>query len=69
MVVGGILGFKACFRKEDEMDDRNIFIDHGTDYKEMTKELLRASDLIGRIPDRSCRVGIKPNLVSPSPAS
>lgn len=51
------------------MDDRNIFIDHGTDYKEMTKELLRASDLIGRIPDRSCRVGIKPNLVSPSPAS
>lgn len=51
------------------MDDKNIFIDHGTAYKEMTKELLEASDLIGRIPDRSCRVGIKPNLVSPSAAS
>lgn len=51
------------------MDDKNIFINHGTAYKEMTKELLEASDLIGRIPDRSCRVGIKPNLVSPSVAS
>ncbi|MCI9545876.1 MAG: DUF362 domain-containing protein [Lachnospiraceae bacterium] len=51
------------------MDKKEILVNHGTNYKEMTKELLEASDLIGRIPDRSCKVGIKPNLVSPSKAS
>lgn len=51
------------------MDNKDILINQGTDYKEMTKELLKASDLIGRIPDRSCKIGIKPNLVSPSEAS
>ena len=46
------------------MDNKDILINQGTDYKEMTKELLKASDLIGRIPDRSCKIGIKPNLAA-----
>ena len=51
------------------MDQKDILVSQGTNYKKMTRELLEASDLIGRIPDRSCKVGIKPNLVSPSRAS
>lgn len=35
----------------------------------MTKELLVAADLAGLIPDRGCRIGIKPNLVAPGDAS
>ena len=41
---------------------------YGTDYKDMTKTLLGATDLAGRIGDRSKRVGIKPNLVTAAPA-
>ena len=40
----------------------------GTGYKEMTKTLLYAADLASRIGDRKTRIGIKPNLVTPSPA-
>ena len=40
----------------------------GTGYKEMTKTLLYAADLASRIGDRKMRIGIKPNLVTPSPA-
>ena len=39
----------------------------GTDFKKMTKDLLRAAELSGHIGDRKKRVGIKPNLVCPSP--
>lgn len=42
---------------------------YGTDYKEMTIELLKESALSDIIGDRERRIGIKPNLVSPSPAS
>lgn len=48
--------------------DSRIWKVYGTDYKEMTKTLLAAADLAGRIGDRSLRIGIKPNLVVPSPA-
>ena len=41
---------------------------YGTDYKEMTKRLLSEADLFARIGARK-RIGIKPNLVTPSPAS
>ncbi|MDO4491015.1 MAG: DUF362 domain-containing protein [Lachnospiraceae bacterium] len=41
---------------------------YGTDYKEMTKRLLEATDLAGEIGDKDKRIGIKPNLVSPSTA-
>ena len=35
---------------------------------EMTRRLLEAVDLAGMIGSRKKRIGIKPNLVSPSPA-
>lgn len=50
------------------MKQNQIIKIYGEDYRKMTKELLTAADLIGRIPDKSCRIGIKPNLVAPTPA-
>ena len=41
---------------------------YGTEYKEMTKELLSKTDLAGLIGDKNKRIGIKPNLVVASPA-
>ena len=41
---------------------------YGTEYKEMTKELLSKTDLAGLIGGREKRVAIKPNLVVASPA-
>lgn len=41
---------------------------YGTDYKEMTKRLLQTAGLAELIGDRTKRIGIKPNLVTPSPA-
>ena len=41
---------------------------YGTQYKEMTKELLFKTELADLIGDRKARIGIKPNLVVPSPA-
>ena len=40
----------------------------GTDDKEMTKKILAAADLAGRIGNKKARIGIKPNLVVASPA-
>lgn len=40
----------------------------GTNYKEMTKHLLEQADLESMLPARDKCIGIKPNLVSPSPA-
>lgn len=54
--------------KKSGTDDRRIWKIYGTDYKEMTKKILAAADLAGRIGDRGRRVGIKPNLVVASPA-
>lgn len=51
------------------MKKNQILKIYGSDYKEMTKQLLEEADLAGRIPDTQCRIGIKPNLVSPSVAS
>ena len=51
------------------MIERNqIWKLYGTEYKEMTKRLLRETDLAGLIGDRKTRIGIKPNLVVASPA-
>ncbi len=41
---------------------------YGTAYEEMTQELLERADLASLIGDRKTRIGIKPNLVCPSPA-
>ncbi len=51
------------------MRNNELIFLSGTDYKTMTKQLLARADLIGRIPDRAVRIGIKPNLVSASEAS
>lgn len=51
------------------MKNNQIFIKCGTDYKEMTKELLAKSGLSDMIGDRKSFIGIKPNLVSGSVAS
>lgn len=42
---------------------------YGTDYLQMTKRILEESELISLIRDKNWRIGIKPNLVSPSEAS
>lgn len=47
--------------------DNQIWKIYGTDYKEMTKQLLREADLFARIGEKK-RIGIKPNLVTSSPA-
>ena len=51
------------------MNKNEIYIKSGTQYKEMTKELLEACDLAVQISDMDIQIGIKPNLVSPSEAS
>ena len=51
------------------MNKNEIYIKSGTDYKEMTKELLAQCNLASMIVDRERQIGIKPNLVSPSEAS
>jgi len=40
----------------------------GTEYKELTKKLLERADLASHISSKDLRIGIKPNLVVPSPA-
>ena len=50
------------------MKQNQIFQIFGTDYKAMTVEILERSGLKDRIPSKSARIGIKPNLVVPSPA-
>ncbi len=42
---------------------------YGTDYKQMTKDLLIEADLAGHIADRDSRIALKPNLVSASEPS
>ena len=51
------------------MKKNEIYIKSGTQYKEMTKELLTQCNLATLIPDTDMQIGIKPNLVSPSEAS
>ena len=51
------------------MKKNEIYIKSGTEYKEMTKELLEQCDLAEQIPVKDLQIGIKPNLVSPTEAS
>lgn len=51
------------------MKKNQIYIKCGTDYKEMTKELLENGGLEALIPGKDSRIGIKPNLVAPTEAS
>ena len=58
--------FDKCYNVG--MKQNEILKIYGKNYKEMTKELLDVADLISHIPSRNTMVGIKPNLVSPTPA-
>lgn len=51
------------------MEKNEILKIYGTDYKAQTISLLEYSNLASEISDVSLRIGIKPNLVTPSPAS
>ena len=51
------------------MEKNEIIKIYGTDYKEMTRLLLEQADLISAVPEGAKRIGIKPNLVTPTPAS
>ena len=51
------------------MDKNEILIIYGTDYAEAVGTLLAEADLAGMIGARDRRIGIKPNLVAPVPAS
>lgn len=51
------------------MKKNEIYMIYGTDYKLITMNLLEKVNLQERIPSKESRIGIKPNLVSPSEAS
>ncbi|MCC8163804.1 MAG: DUF362 domain-containing protein, partial [Lachnospiraceae bacterium] len=51
------------------MKKNEILVIYGTEYKELTKQLLEEADLAGMIGDREKRIALKPNLVSAAPAS
>ena len=50
------------------MEKEELLLIHGTEYKEMTKEILYAAGLEAQIGARGKKIGIKPNLVAPSEA-
>lgn len=50
------------------MKTNEILKIYGTEYKEITKQILQAADLAGEINSQTVRIGIKPNLVAPTPA-
>ena len=45
------------------MEKNEICVIYGKDYKEMTKKILRTSELAELIPSKDTLVGIKPNLL------
>ena len=49
------------------MKKNEIYRIYGREYKDMTIALLEEAQLFSMIP-RDARIGIKPNLVSPTPA-
>ena len=61
--------YKKDCEREEAMNTNEIYIKNGTQYKEMTKELLTQCNLAAQIFDTDMQIGIKPNLVAPSEAS
>ncbi len=52
------------------MKENEILQIYGTDFREMTLELLKRAGLSELLPaDRNCRIAIKPNLVNATPPS
>ena len=50
------------------MNKNEILKAYGKEYKDMTKRLLEKSGLCDEIPGQQTRIGIKPNLLAPTPA-
>ena len=50
------------YKKEDYMNDHELLMVYGTDYKKMTKKLLEEAKLAERIAGKNSLIGIKPNL-------
>ena len=63
-----IIKTPSIIYRENHMKKNEILKIYGTDYKEMTKRLLTSANLASDIADRKTRIGIKPNLVAPTPA-
>lgn len=51
------------------MNKNEILVTYGTDYLNLTKDLLEKAGLAEQIKDKKKSIGIKPNLVSPVPPS
>ena len=51
------------------MQNQQIILIHGKNYKQMTKQLLQAAGLADEIGSRDTPVALKPNLVIGAPAS
>lgn len=51
------------------MQKNDILLVHGTNYKQMTKDLLEKADLASDIGDKHTKIGLKPNLNVSKPAS
>lgn len=49
------------------MEKNDVYMIHGTDYKDMTVRLLEAADLAALIGDKKKSIGLKPNLVTTTP--
>ena len=51
------------------MNNKQILMIHGTNYQEMTKQILTAADLAADIGNTQAKIGLKPNLVVAKPAA
>ncbi len=51
------------------MNKNEIFIIHGTNYKDMAWQILEAADVASMIGDRKAKIALKPNLVNASAPS
>lgn len=50
------------------MKKNEIWRSYGTDYRDMTKRLLVQAGLEEMLPEKTARIAVKPNLVTPAPA-
>lgn len=50
------------------MKRNEIWRSYGIDYKDMTKRLLVQSGLADMLPEKTAKIAVKPNLVTPAPA-
>ena len=51
------------------MKKNEILIIHGTNYKEMARQILARADVAAELPDKKAKIALKPNLVTDSEPS